>query len=207
MDNPWKSIKLSDYENHMKLDAVMQLQTLNSMMKEQLNTYPVDNVMILGVAGGNGLEHIKTEKYNTVYCIDINSEYLQEVRNRYNNLNNIMKCLCINLISETDKLSPCDFIIANLLIEYIGYECFQTVIKQVKPKYVSCGIQINTNQKFVSDSPYLHSFDNLDSVHHQIQMDKLIKSMNDVSYIFLHSKEYPLPNGKKLVQADFEIIK
>lgn len=40
MENPWKSIKLSDYENHMKLDSVMQLQTLNCMMKEQLNTVP-----------------------------------------------------------------------------------------------------------------------------------------------------------------------
>ena len=29
MDNPWKSVSLSDYENHMKLDTVMQLQVLN----------------------------------------------------------------------------------------------------------------------------------------------------------------------------------
>ncbi|MDE6539940.1 MAG: class I SAM-dependent methyltransferase [Ruminococcus sp.] len=124
MDNPWKSINLLEYENHMKLDTVMQLQTLNSMMKEQLNTYSLDSVMILDVAGGNGLEHIKTEKYKTVYSVDINSEYLQEVKKRYSNLDGIMKCICIDLISETDKLPLCDFIIANLLIEYIGYECF-----------------------------------------------------------------------------------
>ncbi len=207
MDNPWKSIKLSEYESHMKLDTIMQLQTLNSMTKKQLNAYSVDSVMIAGVAGGNGLEHIETEKYNTVYAVDINAEYLQEVQNRYKNLDGTMKCLCIDLISETDKLPSCDFVIANLLIEYIGYECFQKVIEQVKPKYVSCGIQINYGDDFVSDSPYLHSFDGLDSVHHQMKTDGLTKSMDDIGYRFLSAIEYPLPNGKKLVQVDFEVIK
>ena len=28
MNNPWKDIKLSDYENHMALDSVQQLQAL-----------------------------------------------------------------------------------------------------------------------------------------------------------------------------------
>ncbi len=29
MSNPWKDISLSDYENHMSLDSVMQLQSMN----------------------------------------------------------------------------------------------------------------------------------------------------------------------------------
>lgn len=33
MVNPWQNILLSDYENHMKLNQVKQLQTLNKMMK------------------------------------------------------------------------------------------------------------------------------------------------------------------------------
>ncbi len=33
MENPWKEISLADYENHMKLDSVMQLQVMNEMMK------------------------------------------------------------------------------------------------------------------------------------------------------------------------------
>lgn len=204
MNNPWKSIRLSDYENHMQLDNIMQLQVLNSMMQKQLKSYSVDNVMILGVAGGNGLEYIETEKYNTVYGVDVNSEYLQELENRYRNLEGIIKCICIDLISETEKLPSCDFIIANLLIEYIGYNCFQKVIKQVKPKYVSCGIQVNTSDEFVSDSPYLHSFDGLNSIHHQIEREELIKSMHDIRYKLVSIKEYSLPNGKKLLQADFK---
>lgn len=52
ISNPWKEISLNDYESHMKLDSVMQLQTMNRMMKSQFDDYPVSSVMILGIAGG-----------------------------------------------------------------------------------------------------------------------------------------------------------
>lgn len=204
MNNPWKSIDLSDYENHMRSDNVMQLQVLNDMMKVQLNSYPATSVMVLGVAGGNGLEHIDTDKYSAVYGVDVNPEYLQEVRKRYSNFGNILKCLCIDLSTESAILPKADLVVANLLIEYIGYECFKTVIKQVKPKYISCGIQINTGEEFVSASPYLHSFDGLDSIHHQIELTELIDHTDSIGYHFISADEYPLPNGKKLVKADFE---
>ena len=204
MDNPWKSIKLSDYENHMKLDSVKQLQTLNSMMKKQLDTSPARSVMILGIAGGNGLEHINTEKYIAVYGIDVNAEYLQEVEKRYAKLGGVLKCFCVDLTADISELPAADLVIANLLIEYIGYEYFQRVVKQLKPKYVSCGIQINTDKEFVSDSPYTHSFDGLNSVHCQMETDKLINTMDDIGYKAVSEAEYPLPNGKKLVQIDFK---
>ena len=66
MNNPWEEICLDDYEKHMSLDSVRQLQVMNMIMKEQFEAYPVENVMILGIAGGNGLEHIRKEKYSKV---------------------------------------------------------------------------------------------------------------------------------------------
>lgn len=55
MKNPWEEISLADYESHMKLYSVMQLQAMNEMMKRQLDTYSISSVMILGIAGGNGI--------------------------------------------------------------------------------------------------------------------------------------------------------
>ncbi|MBQ2405925.1 MAG: hypothetical protein II312_04500, partial [Lachnospiraceae bacterium] len=52
MNNPWKDISLSDYERHMALDSVQQLQAMNQMMKGQLKQYYIQSAMILGVAGG-----------------------------------------------------------------------------------------------------------------------------------------------------------
>lgn len=204
MKNPWEGISLADYENHMKLDSVMQLQALNQMMKVQFDTYPIFSVMILGIAGGNGLEHIQKGKFERVYGVDVNSAYLREVIRRYPDLDGVLECLCINLIDETDKLPEADMVIANLLIEYIGYNCFQKTIQHVKPKYVSCIIQINIADTWVSDSPYLHVFDGLEQVHHQMEEQELEKAMLEINYHVIRTLEHILPNGKKLVQIDFQ---
>lgn len=204
MKNPWEEIPLTDYENHMKLDSVMQLQAMNEMMKGQFDTYPISSVMIFGIAGGNGLEHIQKGRFEKIYGVDINASYLQEVAKRYPELDGLLECLCINLIDETDKLPKTDMVIANLLIEYIGYECFQNAIKQANPKYVSCIIQINMEDNWVSDSPYLHVFDGLEQVHHQMEERALEKAMLEIGYHAIKTLEHMLPNGKKLVQIDFE---
>ena len=203
MNNPWEKVRLSDYENHMALDSVRQLQALNQMMKGQLNQYNVQSAMILGIAGGNGLEHVDVQKLNRVYGIDINKEYLTATENRYERLTGILECLCVDLISEVDKLPQADLLIANLLIEYIGYDCFQNVVKVTSPQYVSCIIQINEDSGFVSDSPYIHAFDGLESVHHQMAEQELQNSMDVINYQLIQTLEYLLPNGKKLVQLDF----
>ena len=203
MANPWEEISLSDYENHMKLDSVQQLQTMNQMMEGQLRAYPASSVMILGIAGGNGLEHIDKDKFRKVYGVDINEEYLKAVEERYPCMADILECVRLNLLEEADKLPQAELLIANLLIEYIGYDCFQRVVKQVSPKYVSCIIQINTDDSWVSDSPYIHAFDDLDRVHHQMEEGSLIQALKSVGYELIGQMDSPLPNGKKLVQLDF----
>ncbi len=202
--NPWKEIPLTDYENHMKHDSVMQLQAINKLMKGQLDSYPIDNVMIFGIAGGNGLEHIKKDKIKKVYCIDVNNLYLQEVILRYPHLSEIMECLCADLTSENIELPKTDMVIANLIIEYIGYDCFKKAILYTKPKYASCIIQINTKDSWISDSPYQAVFDPLEQIHNQIEEETLISAMSEIGYNKINRLEYPLPDGKKLVQTDFE---
>lgn len=203
MSNPWKEVRLSDYENHMALDSVQQLQALNQMMKGQLNQYDIQSVMILGIAGGNGLEHVDTEKITKVYGVDINTDYLEATRERYKNLSGVLECLCVDLNHETGKLPQTELLIANLLIEYIGYECFQDAVKATDAKYVSCIIQINTDDSFVSESPYLHAFDDIKQVHHQMDEQNLKDSMEAIGYRLIQTLEYLLPNGKKFVQLDF----
>ena len=122
---------------------------------------------------------------------------------RYQSLSGTLECLCVDLISEAEKLPQADMVIANLLIEYIGYECFQRVVKVTQPQYVSCIIQINLDDSFVSDSPYLRVFDGLERVHHQMVERELQNNMETIEYQLLQRLEYQLPNGKKLVQLDF----
>lgn len=203
MKNPWEEISLDDYENHMSLDSVRQLQTMNALMKEQFEAYPVHTAMVLGVAGGNGIEHVREEKYRTVYCVDINEEYLQAVKERYAG-QPAVQCLRADLTEEADSLPAAEMVIANLLIEYIGYPAFTKVIRKVCPEYVSCVIQINTDEKnWVSDSPWLHAFDGLDQVHHQMEEGALTAAMKEAGYDGILRTEEALPNGKALVRLDY----
>ena len=203
MENPWKAIDLTDYENHMKLDDVRQLQTLNEMMKDQLNDYLVKTVMILGVAGGNGLDHIKPKQFERVYGVDVNGDYLAECCRRYEDLNSFFP-IEADLTGDDLELPCAELLLADLLIEYVGCECFLRVVKLVDPQYASCIIQVNSGEEtFVSDSPYLHSFDRLYEVHHQVTEPLLTESMEKGGYAFLAKEERNLPNGKKLVRLDY----
>lgn len=204
MSNPWEEISLSDYENHMSLESVNQLQTMNSIMKKQFSDYPVKTAMVLGIAGGNGLEHVSSDKFEKVYGIDINEGYLKTVEERYKGLAGILECLSIDLITEPEKLPHAELVIANLLIEYIGYEAFQKAVQKIDPEYVSCVIQINTDEaQWVSDSPYLHAFDRLDEVHCQMEENALIAAMEKTDYRIILNESETLPNGKALQRIDF----
>jgi len=204
MNNPWKEIDLDSYEKHMSLDSVYQRQAMNEIMKEQFYAHDVKTLMILGIAGGNGLEHIKKDRIEKVFGVDINKDYLDECEKRYPELCGTLDTICADLMRENLHLPNSDLLIANLLIEYVGYECFKKVVALVNPKHVSCIIQINTEESFVSDSPYLHVFDRLDEVHHQMEKTALINSMQEIGYAKELVEEKNLPNRKKLVRIDFK---
>lgn len=204
MKNPWEDIPLDAYEKHMQLDDIQQLQALNHIMKEQFYTYPITYMMILGVAGGNGLEHIDNNRIKNVTGVDINPDYLAVCASRYPHLQEVWNPICIDLQQDISELPQTDMVIANLLIEYIGYPCFMKVLKQVSPTYVSCVIQCNRDDSFVSNSPYLHVFDDLSKVHHDMEEDALIEVMKQSRYMLCLRKQTDLPNGKALLRLDFK---
>ena len=206
MSNPWEEIRLTDYEAHMRLDSVRQLQAMNKIMADQWTACPAASAMLLGAAGGNGLEHVRPDQFRDLWCIDINADYLAALRARFPQLGSCLRCLRLDLTEQAELLPQADLLIANLLIEYIGYEAFRRAVLQAAPSYVSCVIQVNTDEaNWVSDSPYLHVFDGLESVHHQITEDGLTEVMQDIGYRAVRREVSPLPNGKQLVRLDYRI--
>jgi len=201
MTNPWTLILLEDYENHMNSNEVQQYPILNKIMDLQLNSYKYKSVIVLGSGGGNGLEY--ANKDSEIYCVDVNSEFLEETKKRYSDIKNL-KTLCLDLRTDFQKLQQADLIIANLLIEYIGYSAFKSIIEWVKPQYVSCVIQVDSDKSFVSESKYIHKFDSLESIHTSINADILNDTLNLIGYKPIYKKENILPNKKMLLQLDFK---
>lgn len=50
---------------------------------------------------------------------------------------------------------------------------------------------------------YIHTFDCLEEVHHQMEEGNLVKCMSEIEYQIINTTEQLLPNGKKFVRLDF----
>src|SRR5262245_21216971 len=90
--NAWLDIPLPDYESHMQSAGVGQLRVLSELFAEVLALRKPRSVVILGIAGGNGLEHIDSTITKRVVGVDINPEYLQAVRERYGEMAALELC-------------------------------------------------------------------------------------------------------------------
>lgn len=203
MINPWEKVSLEDYENHMKLSTVQQLQKLNEIMRSQIYKYNTSTVAILGIAGGNGLEYIDKSRIKNVYGIDINKDYLDRCKEKYENLKGCLILKKLDLSQISNDLPEVELIIANLFIEYIGIDMFIKQVSKKSPTYVSCVIQKNSNTNFVSESPYSKVFDEVSVIHRDIEKESLIKAMCKIGYNLIFSEEYLLPNMKKFIRLDF----
>ncbi len=202
--NPWESVSLEDYEDHMSLDSVRQLQVLSEIMRCQFFEHFVSSVVIFGIAGGNGLEHVPLGQIQKVYGIDVNKDYLIAATERHPELDSILECLRFDLRYYPEKVPKAELVLANLVVEYIGYEAFKADVQSADPQYVSCVVQINSDDdSWVSDSPLVHKFDRLDEIHQVVEPQELKDQMAQIGYYAVKDYEYATPNGKKLLRTDF----
>ena len=83
MTNPWLRIPATDYEQHMSSPDVDQLSFLAYTFKESVESHDASAIALLGCATGNGLEYVNPENTSRVTAVDINPEYLEILRQRY----------------------------------------------------------------------------------------------------------------------------
>ena len=194
--NPWMEIELDDYEAHMSSDGVFQLQTLNEIMSEQ-SQYSKEIVTVLGAAGGNGFEHFVNAK--TIYAVDVNEEFLKRCAERFPALQDKLRLICCDL-NQAD-LPPCELLICNLIIEYLGVDSFAALLQRLDFEITSCVIQKNHGNSFVSASEAALKLAPLGPFHHDIDEDELIAGLNFLKLI--SRKRYELPNNKEFLRLDF----
>src|SRR5690242_5563710 len=96
MQNPWLSVPLADYEDHMSCPEVCQTGALSDLFAAALQERRPESIAILGIAGGNGLDRIDTSISKRIAGLDINHEYLQCVQRRYGSLEGL-ELYCVDL--------------------------------------------------------------------------------------------------------------
>lgn len=204
MSNPWQKLKLEHYEGHMQHEEVLQSQCLNLIMKNQLNDYDVKSICILGISGGNGLEHVEPNSVLEIFGVDINKEYLLACKLRYPKLNGILNLIHADITSSEFKVPDSEIIIANLIIEYLGIDTFKKIIYKSNSAYISCVIQVSNNYSFVSNTPFINYFNGISRLHNDIDKNVLINVLKVMGYDAVFHEEFKMKNNKSLIRIDFK---
>ena len=133
MPNPWLSIPLAEYEGHMKSPEVRQLDVLSELFAEALVCCQPESVAVLGVAGGNGLDHVDSRVITRIVGLDVNPLYLDEVRRRHADKRGL-ELHCVDLAEQVVDLEPVQLVHASLVFEHAGVgRCLENAISLVAP--------------------------------------------------------------------------
>jgi Methyltransferase domain len=134
MCNPWLSVPLEDYEGHMSSPQVQQLAVLSELFGEALALCRPASVAILGIAGGNGLEHIDPQVTKRVVGVDLNPMYLDAVAQRYQRISKL-ELHCVDLAKDAaswDADQLVDLVHAALVFEHAGVgRCLENAVSLV----------------------------------------------------------------------------
>ena len=187
----------------MSHDGVFQLQTLALALREQLECRPA-RVCLLGGGPGAGLEHVDIGVTREVHTLDINADYLRECAARHPQLDGVLRPGVCDLTAPEALLPPCDLLSCNLILEYTGLPDFFALLERSpRPGRISCVIQKNNANSFVSVTETAHKLAALESLHTDIDAGELIAGLAGLGWRMALQKSYALPNGKELLRLDF----
>ncbi|GGC10432.1 class I SAM-dependent methyltransferase [Dyadobacter sediminis] len=204
-ENPWSNIPLKDYEAHMAHPLVGQSEMLSRLMESALIKYKPVSLAILGIAGGNGLEHVHTTQTTHVYGVDISQVYLNECQNRYSSQIENLILIKHDLNSREVLPFKVNLILAGLIFEYIELE---NGLNQVDSCLYQSGSLIVTLQKnngvtSVSNSG-INSIKQVAGIFNLVDEGTFEKNILALGYIKTERSESFLPNGKSFVSLEFK---
>jgi hypothetical protein len=197
MSNPWLAVPLSEYEQHMSSVEVQQLGALSDLFAESIGLCRPFSIAVLGIAGGNGLDHIDTSVTARVVGLDLNPLYLEAVRQRYSHLPGL-ELHCVDLCEQHFQLEPVQFVHAALIFEHAGAgRCFENAISMILPGgNLSVVLQLPTESGQTVGASQFSSIQNLKSHFSLISPAWLHESLAVRGFRLIHETTRALPSGK-----------
>ncbi len=204
MSNPWLTVPLSDYEGHMKSAQVQQLDVLSELFAKALAYCRPSSVAVLGIAGGNGLEHIDRSITKRVIGLDINDAYLAAVRERFAPMSDL-QLLRVDLAEQAVDLEPVQLAHAALVFEHAGLsQCLNNALSLVATGgFLSAVLQLPSQiESGVSPSGF-SSIQNLKSRFSLIDPQWFVETLGKRNFKLEEHVQRSLPAGKGLWMGIF----
>lgn len=205
--NIWNEIPLNDYELHMNHETVGQLKLLDELTRNYLDIIKPKIAVFLGIAGGNGLDHINNTITSKVIGIDINEEYLSITQKRYAEKIPSLQLLQLDLSKEKSSLFEADFIWAALILEYAGIDnVLKFSYNNLKQNgHLVVSIQSNNQVQSISETD-IESVKKVGKIFKIVNPGELEKIAVRLYFLQLSSEENVLPNGKSIKTYLFQKI-
>jgi len=203
--NPWLDIPLEDYERHMSHHLVGQAALLSSLTKKYLDEVKPEAAIFLGIAGGNGLEHIDNNITRSVYGIDINPDYLNIAFDRYHHAIGSLQLVNLDIAANAETICRADFIWAALVLEYTGIDtalafCTNNICKD---GHLVISIQSNNNIKQSVSPTGIETVQKAGEIFSIIDPEQLLNKAAEAGYRVIGKEENFLPNGKSIKTFHF----
>ena len=198
MTNPWLRIPASDYEGHMRSPNVAQQSFLAQTFKESLDNHDSSTIALLGCATGNGLEYVKKDATRRVTAIDINPEYLEILRQRYEGCVPGLEVVEADLEICTIENQAYSLIFAGLVFEYLEP---RILLPRIASWLRLGGVMLSILQlpakhlTRVSETPYT-SLKTLKSIMKLVSPQQIKSMANDAGLLEIEAKTVTLESGK-----------
>ena len=205
--NPWLDIPLDDYERHMSHNLVGQATLLNSLTKKYLDGVKPETALFLGIAGGNGLEHIENNITKNVYGIDINPGYLDIASARYKQAIPSLQLINLDIVKNSETICRADFVWAALVLEYTGID--NTLAFSAnnirKDGHLVISIQLNNNIQSVSPTG-IETVKKAGEIFSIVNPEELLAKAVEAGFRLMGKEENLLPNGKSIITFHFKSL-
>jgi trans-aconitate methyltransferase len=122
MSSPWLEIPLADYEAHMALPSVGQSRLIADELDALVTRLSPRSIGIIGCAGGNGLDRLAGTRVSRVVGVDINPEYIEQTRRRYEGRIPGLHLYIADIQTATSLFEAVDLLYVALVLEYVDLD-------------------------------------------------------------------------------------
>lgn len=205
MSNPWMTIPLADYEMHMSLPLIGQAKMLADQLELLIERHAPGSVAIIGCAGGNGLERIKSAELERIVAVDINPEYIAQAKARHATRLTQLELCCADIQSESLNFGAVDLVYAALIFEYVDTRSTLASLRRNCRQSATLATLLqlpHAAQAAVTPSPY-SSLGALAPFMKLLAPDELCRVAKSAGFDAVNSEVITLPSGKRFCMQVF----
>jgi hypothetical protein len=176
---------------------VAQAQTLSRLTKVYLRLLRPGKVIFVGIAGGNGLEHIDPADTTSVIGIDISQHYLKETFARFGRRIPGLRLLKLDIAKRQPTIVRADMIWAALVLEYTGVRSALDFAANNLRSGGSLVVTIQCNNGVTAVSPTgITTVQSAAALYHAVEEEELLGAAAGMNLAVTHREESFLPNRK-----------